>query len=184
MTEKTHKTCSKCKTEKPLTEFYKSGRRYTGWCKICMKDLSRQRVLDGRDKVSKIKYELKHGHDRNNLPPRKNVPHNKGVRLVSDMHKVSKEMYRNMVKRATFADLEIDITFENLLKMVQEFCSNNYHVITAKKHPFKPSIDRIDSSKGYTINNVRICWMIENLCKNTFTDDDVIEFCKRKLNLL
>lgn len=183
MTEKTHKTCSKCKTEKPLTEFYKRSRSYTAWCKDCMKELSRQRVFDGRDKVSKIKYELKNGHDRKNPKP-KREPHNKGVRHVSDLHKMVKEMHRNMKKRAIFSNLEIEITFEELLKMVEDFCNSNYHIISTKKHPFKPSIDRIDPQKGYTKENTKICWMIENLCKNTFTENDVIEFCKRKLNLL
>ena len=32
--------------------------------------------------------------------------------------------------------------------------------------------------------NVIVCWQIENYCKNSFSEDDVIEFCKRKLGLI
>lgn len=181
MTAVKEKICSKCGKTKEVNNFYKKGRGYTSWCKDCMKELSKQRVLDGRDRQSKIKYELKNGHHRNNLikktaPIKVKIP-------VTEQHKMVKEMYRNMVKRSKFGNLEMTVSFEEIEKMVNDFCVNNYHVITLKKHPFKPSIDRIEPSKGYIQSNIKICWLIENYCKNTFTDDDVIEFCKRKLNL-
>lgn len=46
--------------------------------------------------------------------------------------------------------------------------------------PFTPrraSIDRIDSSIGYTLGNIRFVSVMANYCKNDFTDEDVIEFC-------
>ena len=45
-------------------------------------------------------------------------------------------------------------------------------------NPWKPSLDRIDSTKGYVQGNVRFVSMIGNYCKNRFTDTDVIEFCQ------
>ena len=51
-------------------------------------------------------------------------------------------------------------------------------------HPFKPSIDKIDNTKGYTLDNIQILWNIENKCKNLYTNDDVILFCKEKLKQL
>lgn len=182
MTSIKSKTCTKCNNEKPVNDFYYNGRGFTSWCKNCLREYSKQRVLDGRDKASKIKHELKNGHDRYNKKPR--VAPNKGKKTTSDSHKMVKAMYRNVKKRSLFLQLEFTFTFEELESLVDEFCKNNYHVISLKKHPFKPSIDRIDSKKGYTIENIKICWMIENLCKNTFSEVDVIEFCKRKLGLL
>lgn len=44
------------------------------------------------------------------------------------------------------------------------------------KRPFGPTIDRIDNSKGYTIDNVQIVCNIYNYAKNQFTHDDVIKF--------
>lgn len=181
MTAVKSKTCSKCKQEKPVSDFYHNARGFTAWCKDCLREYSKQRVLDGRDKISKIKHELKIGHDRYNKIPR--IAPNKGKKTVSDSHKMVKAMYRNLKKRSLFLHLDFTVTFEEINILVDEFCQNNYHVISLKKHPFKPSIDRVDSSKGYTMGNLKICWMIENLCKNTFSDADVIEFCKRKLGV-
>lgn len=176
------KTCTNCNTEKNTSEFYRRNRGYTSWCRECLKALSKQRVLDGRDRISKIKYEQKNGHDRNNLKPRASP--NKGKQTVTIQHKISKAMYKNMKKRALYSNLDCTLTFDEGETMVDDFCKKNYCELSLKKHPFKPSIDRIDSSKGYSIDNVRICWLIENLCKNTFSEEDVIEFCKRKLGLL
>lgn len=170
-----NKRCKKCDKTKPTSEFYRQGRNYTTYCKDCMKALSRQRVLDGRDKASKIKYEQKLGHFRGNSG---------GRGRVSLLHKMCVEMLRNAKKRSLFADNEFNLTLDFVKSLVSDFCENNHHVITLKKNPFKPSLDRIDNAKGYTTDNVVICWQIENYCKNTFAEEDVIEFCKRKLGLL
>lgn len=44
------------------------------------------------------------------------------------------------------------------------------------RNPLKPSLDRIDSSKGYVKGNVRFVTVIANLCKQGFSDEDVIAF--------
>lgn len=49
-------------------------------------------------------------------------------------------------------------------------------------NPYTASIDRIDPSKGYTKDNVRIVCLIYNYCKNRFNEDTVIQFLK-KVNL-
>jgi len=42
----------------------------------------------------------------------------------------------------------------------------------------KLSIDRIDSDKGYTKDNIQlVCWMV-NQAKSNFSDDEFIEMCK------
>lgn len=46
----------------------------------------------------------------------------------------------------------------------------------------KPSIDRIDSSKGYYIDNIRIVWHFVNQAKNTFTDAELLLFCQHVVN--
>lgn len=45
------------------------------------------------------------------------------------------------------------------------------------KNPFMASLDRIDSSKGYTKDNIQwVCW-IGQLAKHTFNTDDINKFC-------
>lgn len=47
-----------------------------------------------------------------------------------------------------------------------------------KGNPWKPSLDRIDSSKGYLKGNVRFICYIANMAKHSWDDSIVIEFCK------
>jgi hypothetical protein len=44
--------------------------------------------------------------------------------------------------------------------------------------PWKPSLDRIDSSQGYLIGNVRFVTMIANFAKHEFSDELLFDFCK------
>lgn len=46
----------------------------------------------------------------------------------------------------------------------------------SRSHKFTATIDRIDSTKGYTKDNVQLVTYIANICKNAFTMEDVMEF--------
>lgn len=43
--------------------------------------------------------------------------------------------------------------------------------------PMNASVDRIDNSKGYVEGNVRFISYMANLARQTFTDDQLINFC-------
>lgn len=51
-----------------------------------------------------------------------------------------------------------------------------------RKDPFSPSIDRIDSSKGYTKNNIRLVCVIVNLALNEFGDQIFSKMCCEFVN--
>jgi len=44
--------------------------------------------------------------------------------------------------------------------------------------PLKPSLDRIDSSKGYLKGNVRFVTVIANMARQSWTDEQVVAFCR------
>jgi hypothetical protein len=48
--------------------------------------------------------------------------------------------------------------------------------VSDKGNPWKPSLDRIDSTKGYIKGNVRYVTVIANLCKQGFSDEVVVQF--------
>ncbi len=48
--------------------------------------------------------------------------------------------------------------------------------------PNQASIDRIDNTKGYISGNVRFVALIANYCRNNFSDDQVIDFCRSVVN--
>jgi len=202
---RTTKICPHCHVEKSVLDFYKYGRCYSSWCKECTKELSRQRILDGRNKESRRKYREAHPKVHkiksespkiNNNKTYKSKAKNQSIKclklsVIKDnidkdrgrdpYRKMIREMYYNVKKRSLYRNKEIDIDIDYIEQLVREFCENNYHVITCRKHPFKPSIDRIDNSKGYTKDNIKITWLIENYCKNSFSEEDVLRFCEMKV---
>ena len=42
------------------------------------------------------------------------------------------------------------------------------------RNPWSPSLDRIDPSVGYTLENTRVVVWIYNAAKNVFSDSDVM----------
>jgi hypothetical protein len=44
--------------------------------------------------------------------------------------------------------------------------------------PYNASIDRIDNSKGYMQGNVRFISVMANLARQSFSDIQLIDFCK------
>jgi len=47
------------------------------------------------------------------------------------------------------------------------------------KSPYNASLDRIDNSIGYLEGNVRFISVMANYARNTFSDDQLIEFCQQ-----
>lgn len=44
--------------------------------------------------------------------------------------------------------------------------------------PERASVDRIDSTKDYTVDNIRFVCLMAQFAKNNFTDIDLIRFCQ------
>jgi hypothetical protein len=63
-------------------------------------------------------------------------------------------------------------------KLILRTHSNN----DITKSPYQASLDRVDNSIGYIEGNVRFVALIYNYAKNTFSDQEVIDFCKNVAN--
>lgn len=76
--------------------------------------------------------------------------------------------------------MEIDVNDIILLKKKQK----NRCAYTGKKlkwvydTPYKASIDRIDSSKGYTVDNIQLVAKIVNQAKNDLDEKDFLDMIK------
>jgi hypothetical protein len=44
--------------------------------------------------------------------------------------------------------------------------------------PMNASLDRLDNSKGYVEGNVRFIAFMANIARQSFTDEQLIDFCK------
>ena len=46
------------------------------------------------------------------------------------------------------------------------------------RNPDRASLDRVDGSKGYVPGNIRFVCMMANFAKNTFSDEQLVDFCR------
>ena len=164
------KICAHCGIEKPPVEFYRRGRTsLSSWCKECVKERSHRQTVENRAQgIRRIKAEV----DRLRRHP------------LTPIERISYDLWNNARKRdmkyARFATASL----EYVESLVKEFCGNHYYQVGNGRQPFQPSLDRIDNNRGYELGNIKVIWLIENYARNTFTEEALIEFCKRKLGLL
>lgn len=60
--------------------------------------------------------------------------------------------------------------FDITLKQFRLFCEKTGYLITKGKRGFNATIDRIDNSKGYTIDNIQLLTNRQNASKGTSED--------------
>jgi len=93
-----------------------------------------------------------------------------------------KQILSSARKRAKVKGLCCTITLEWVLAKIDE--QGNRCVKTGiefdygkdaqyKKHPYAPSLDRIDNDQGYTPENTRLVCTMYNYCRNVARDEDV-----------
>lgn len=93
-----------------------------------------------------------------------------------------KQILSSARKRAKAKGLCFTITLEWVLAKISE--QGNRCVKTGiefdyakdaqyKKHPYAPSLDRINNDQGYTIENTRVVCVMYNYCRNVARDEDV-----------
>ena len=74
-----------------------------------------------------------------------------------------------------------DVTIDWLLERYAGVCEVtgvDLRVTADAKDPFAPSLDRIDNTKGYTTDNVRITCQIFNLARNVYNDEDLVTMAR------
>lgn len=138
------KICPKCKCEKEIGDFYLNRRKnvHLSWCKKCTKN----RAVDSRRALY---------HSDN----------------VEDRLKMT---FYNLLVHAKFRKkIEFSITVDTLKNIYKSQNGKCYYTGTPMKikHPNDPqrdpfiiSLDRIDSNRGYTPENVVLCcWGINSL---------------------
>lgn len=89
-------------------------------------------------------------------------------------------IYRNIRKRAKKRGLEFNIEYADLV--VPEVCPifgvPFVYKATMDNYDFAPSVDRIDSSKGYVKGNVQVISRLANCMKWTATPEQLIAFAR------
>lgn len=162
-TEVPVKTCYSCKQDKTLDNFYKDKNRPDGLapaCKHCMQDYARKRRASGQERQVQREWR-------------------KAQRQNPDGRYRAGRLIQEAKKRA-----ECTITLDWLsTKIASGVCEVTGLPLDLGGHgaparPFAPSIDRVDPTKGYTPDNVKVVVWIYNRAKGVHTHEDVMILAK------
>lgn len=168
------KACSKCKRKLPLEMFNKSNGVFICYCRKCQTNVAREWRLRNLDKVRRREKSYRiSNRDQIRLHQKKYMKE-----WVSRL----KSRFVCWRKRARLRKIPFDLTLEQLdsMPLVCHYTGNALVLESNKWNTI--SLDRLDSSKGYTINNVVYCCSFVNLMKHTLSYDNFIESCKTIVN--
>jgi len=152
------KQCNKCLECKPYSEFYKTT--------------SNQRSLDGFRKQCK----QCHSSFSHNQPNRKKIANNYYKRKKQENPALF--MWKQAKHRAKYdyGDMEFSIEVGDIV--LPEVCPYLGVGFIPLDKEFGYSLDRIDSSKGYTKGNIRVISYKANRMKSNATEQELISFAK------
>lgn len=158
------KTCSKCKETKSFEDFsvrIKTKDGYDHYCKLCRVEAGRKYRAENRDKA------------------------NKSSKTSRKKMHWSLRLLRTSKSSAKARNLQHLITVEDVLSLWENQDGKCYWLDVPlsedelpDRHPLKPSIDRLDNSKGYIKDNVVITSTFANLGRSNTTVEDFSEFLK------
>ena len=170
------KTCRCCKVDKPLVEFGKSGKAkgmgHKSVCKICLAEKLRMDRLANPEKV----------RERDRIWASKNRD------KISDKNK---NRYTNLTLDKKFTQLVVSaghrkrvncfITVEHLHDVWQRqkgLCAYTKLPLSSEAHQLNTvSLDRIDSDKDYTPDNIQLVCVPINRMKLDYSEDQFIQLC-------
>lgn len=156
----TTKECAECHKAKLLSEFHRECKsptklwHWSSYCKSC--SAKRQRKYRGYKRPSLNTAE--------------------GILLDRKQKHVSKGFYCTPFRKIPF-----DLSLQDIKQVIQRqsingflYCDVSRLPLDIEKYgPLRASIDRIDSTKGYYPDNIRIVCLLYNLMKNKWTDDQI-----------
>jgi hypothetical protein len=154
------KICPRCLEFKSFSNYYKNKSRkdgLSGYCKSC------------------------HWKSSHSSPNRKKVAasyHNK-----KKLENPALFMWKRAKHRAQYdyGGIEFSITVEDIV--IPKFCPYLNVPFDNTTKDFAYSLDRIDSSKGYTKDNIRVISVLANIMKNKATEEQLIAFANGVLRV-
>jgi len=195
------KKCWKCKEFKNLEDFYKDITTKDGLskaCKLCQIEYSKKYNKEHKEYFKQKNdeyYQKKFLNDTEYNRKRYNFYKEKYLkRQDASLRTVRGRLYSIFDAargRSRKRDTPFEISLEDVLEKYET--QNGSCALTniefsldrlgrKGKNPFAPSIDRIDSHKGYTKENIRLVCVIVNLALNNFGDDAFDKMCRAYIN--
>lgn len=159
----TSKVCIGCQQRKPLEEFYKAGAYYQARCKPC--NIQAVAEYGAANPEKRRQYHADYRARNRNTPRAKARQIREGMAARS--------------KKKGFPSPEW--TIDEIEPIIQGCCCRTgipfeFDQSTYSKSPWTPVPDRIDSTKGYTHDNVQwVCHMFNSM-KQEYTQAEVDRF--------
>jgi len=163
------KQCSKCRKDKQLTHFYRKGKKRQSQCIKC----------ENSRRLKKCKECLTEFTPSGRISAYC-VTCYPAQRRASSLLSASRS-------RANKQNLSSSLTKEWIVERIRNPCPRTGVTFDLKSEstgygdrgPYIPSLDKIDPSGGYTADNVQVvCWWY-NAAKQRFTDNEVMDLCKK-----
>lgn len=185
------KCCTKCGVEKQYDDFYVVEKSEVGnhrrnpICKSCVLEYNRKKYSENPEYREKKRLREK---ERQQDPVFAETNKQRGKEFYASINGRAKTLFKGAQRRSKQYNEPLEVTAE----WIQEKLEKGYCEITRipfdfsphptySKNPFAPSIDRKDSTKGYTKENTRIVIWQVNLMRGEVTDIEIIEICKKVL---
>lgn len=177
------KLCKRCNLEKDDGDYYirTNGKPNYSKCKDCTKEYNRNHSMKPEIRERRLANQKVYATD------------NRGKlnQYLADYYATkqgrAKSLMKSAHRRGMILGCDIDESF--ILKLMEsDVCSVTGIVFDyekpegTKKNPYAPSLDRIDSTRGYYRDNVRLVIWQYNLMKGEITDEQLFNICKEIVN--
>lgn len=170
------KTCSCCKIEKSVSDFAKDNSKTSGVKSIC-KECNRTSVKNWRvqNKEYRLSYDKQYYANNKEKISVKNQKRYTNLTLDDKFDQLVKTAGKRKNKKCF-------ITVEHLHDVWQRqegLCVYTKLPLTSEGHQLNTvSLDRVDSSKDYTVDNIQLVCVPINRMKLDYTEDQFIELCR------
>lgn len=98
---------------------------------------------------------------------------NDGAKYKGWLWRMHYNMHARAKKKGMHAKVSLDVLHQTALRSGGhcEVSGIRFYLGIGKRHPFQPSVDRIDSAKGYEMDNIRFVCLSVNMCMAQWGDD-------------
>lgn len=187
------KTCKHCAVTSKVAAFARNRRE----CKPCYSNRLKKWVSENKEHKAKNDA-IYNSKPENKLRRRDKYANGGAEKIYRNMpNGRSLAMWYTLKKGAEKRGITFEITKDWILEKLNkgkcevtgipfvfqpEFDSNSVKVKDQYRNPFSPSVDRIESAKGYTEDNCQVVVCIYNFAKGPFQQEALKVFCEAYLD--
>lgn len=174
------KTCPKCKIDKSFLSFGFSKDRKDKMQVYC-KDCHSKYRNENRQKINEY-FKI----NRNKISEKEKIERQTVNGCLKNLLKLSKTRARlnNSENNLTIEILTVFLYLQNFKCALTGLDFTFEYSGEFGRDPYRPSIDRIDNSKGYTVDNVQLICNMVNVAKNQYPQEMFDEMCRARVRML